>query len=261
MVAAALKEFLPLVLHYAKPWLSSRDISAGERWAAELGKELEAAQFGILCLTKENLGAPWLLFEAGALSKALTTSFVCPYLLDVDLSDLSGPLSQFQAKKSDKVSTFELIQAINGNATDPVDEQRLPKLFEGFWPEFETILNAIPSKQGNEKPVRTTEEILEELVSTVRSNDRRFADLDVELLGIREVLSSLASDIIPKLMRLPTPAQPTPQRPTPQSGIAPRPSGRVISSQQPASVPPSRSATAAPRRRARPIDDDEELPF
>ena len=98
-LATALRDWLPLILHYAQPWLSDKDISAGDRWGLEIGKELEESSFGIICLTQENLGAPWILFEAGALSKIVLVNSVCPYLLDVEYSDIGGPLSQFQAKR------------------------------------------------------------------------------------------------------------------------------------------------------------------
>ena len=41
-LASALREWLPLVLHYVEPWLSKSDIQAGERWSVEIAKELES---------------------------------------------------------------------------------------------------------------------------------------------------------------------------------------------------------------------------
>jgi hypothetical protein len=54
-----------------KPWLSQADISAGDRWAQEVAKELESSKFGIICVSLENLNSAWILFEAGALPKPL----------------------------------------------------------------------------------------------------------------------------------------------------------------------------------------------
>jgi hypothetical protein len=42
VMAFALRDWLPLVLHYARPWLSERDIQAGQRWTLEVGTELGA---------------------------------------------------------------------------------------------------------------------------------------------------------------------------------------------------------------------------
>lgn len=88
-------------------------------------------------MTTDNLTAPWILFEAGALSKAFTASHVCPYLIDLDFRDISGPLSQFQAKKSDRASTLELLHAINGEASTPIEAGRLLELFDALWTRLE----------------------------------------------------------------------------------------------------------------------------
>ncbi len=144
-VAAALRDWMGLVLQRIEPWMSQQDISAGERWALEVAKELEAANFGILCLTKENLSAPWLLFEAGALTKSVKDGAVVPYLLDVEFSDiLRSPLGIFQGKKADKAGTFELVQAINARAYKPVEATKLQRIFDMAWPDLEKVLKAIP---------------------------------------------------------------------------------------------------------------------
>ena len=65
-MAEALKEWLPNVIQAVDPWVSSSDIDAGMRWTPALAEQLQQTQLGILCLTAENLNAPWLLFEAGA---------------------------------------------------------------------------------------------------------------------------------------------------------------------------------------------------
>ena len=50
-----------------------------------------------MCVTRENYLTPWINFEAGALSKAFGHARVVPRLLDMPISDLTGPLVQFQA--------------------------------------------------------------------------------------------------------------------------------------------------------------------
>jgi hypothetical protein len=78
VVADALRSWIPDVIHAVKPWMSGVDIRAGMRWSREVDEELGDTQFGILCLTKENQTAPWLLFEAGALAKSVEGVAVCP---------------------------------------------------------------------------------------------------------------------------------------------------------------------------------------
>src|SRR5687767_11959277 len=98
-VAQTLHRWLKDVWHRVDPWISTEDIRIGARWNPEVAQKLEEARFGILCMTKENLAAPWLIFEAGALAKTLDRSFVCPFLFDLKPSELKGPLVQFQAAR------------------------------------------------------------------------------------------------------------------------------------------------------------------
>ena len=102
-LAKVLRDWLPSVIQAVKPYFSTDDIEKGTRGNTMLAKELEGAGIGILCLTRENLEAPWIMFEAGSLSKSLDTSRVCPILFgDLSTTDLKGPLTQFQAAKFNK---------------------------------------------------------------------------------------------------------------------------------------------------------------
>jgi hypothetical protein len=182
-LAIALRDWFPLVLHYVEPWLSDKDIEAGARWAVEIGKNLEDSNFGILCVTQENLRSSWLLFEAGALAKSMQNSHVVPLLLDLDFSEVSGPLSQFQAKKIQDSSMVEVLRAINKKAPQPIGDARLSQLFDVLWPQLDAIIKAIPRTAiTSSTPVRPEREILEELVTTIRSLDGRLRNLEQELL-------------------------------------------------------------------------------
>src|SRR4051794_13940438 len=96
-MAKALYEWLPLVLPGAKPWISTA-ITRGSRWAQELSTALDQANAGLICVTEDNLISPWLLFEAGALSRTFDhVGLIVPVLLDNSPDDLKdSPLSQFQ---------------------------------------------------------------------------------------------------------------------------------------------------------------------
>lgn len=173
----ALHDWLPLVLHYVEPWLSEADIAAGERWAQTLGQELETANFGIVCLTHDNVASPWVLFEAGSLAKSLEVSRVIPLLLDLDISGISGPLAQFQAKKATKDGMREVVQSINRTAPEREPDQRVTQLFDALWPQFETKVTSISEQTVGTKQVRPQHEILEELVAGFRSVDTRISEV------------------------------------------------------------------------------------
>lgn len=178
-VAEILRELLRFVFHNIDPWMSSEDIGKGKRWSPEIAQALEDAKVGVICLTKENLNRPWLLFEAGALSKIIKDSLVCTFLLDVEQADIGNdnPLSQFQATKNSKGDVFSLLKTINeAYGEEKLDDEILEPTFEKWWLDFETKISSIPpsTKKDSELPVRTESELLAEILETVRNMERVF---------------------------------------------------------------------------------------
>lgn len=179
-LATIIREWLKNMFHFAEPWMSDMDITAGLRWNSVVATELDQANFGIICLTAENKDAPWLLFESGALAKSLEEGRVIPLLLGLEFQELTSPLSQFQSKKCDRNGFVAIAAAVNdcaGNGGLPVE--RLNALFDAFWPGLDTELKLtqeIPVTQI--RPMRDTSEVLEELVDIVRTLDLRFEDLE-----------------------------------------------------------------------------------
>lgn len=138
-----MKGFLQDVNQRITPWFSDADISAGERWASQLAIELDSTEFGIICTTQDALESHWVLFEAGALSRAVKVARVCPYLIDLTQRQLSGPLAQFQAKEATQEQTWELLQSINlSMAQEALPETRLRRYFDTFWPALAGEIDA-----------------------------------------------------------------------------------------------------------------------
>ena len=48
-------------------FVSEVNIQAGDNWWSTINKEFRSCALGIAIVTKENIGAPWLYFEAGAI--------------------------------------------------------------------------------------------------------------------------------------------------------------------------------------------------
>ena len=173
-VALKLRNWIPMILQYADPWMSEIDISSGSRWSDELANKLEEFSLGILCLTRENMQSPWILFEAGALAKSVKSGVIVPYLLDVDFTELvNTPLTQFQGKKADEKSTLEMLRDINSKAVKPIPENQMTEVFEAMWPRLRDAIIGAPKENSPVKANRRTEDVLEELVQLVRSMDQR----------------------------------------------------------------------------------------
>jgi predicted nucleotide-binding protein len=173
-VARALYDWLPMVLHPIRPWFSVYDIDAGAQWSSEIVKELEQARFAIICLTPENLDAPWLHFEAGALVKSLSSSYVVPYLFGFEPSYLQGPLLQFQAVRANEEDTWHLVQTMNRALGDRgIKNEQLKTLFSALWPvlseKFDKIKRTGPEarKNGKKRTSFDSNEALDTLTSRI----------------------------------------------------------------------------------------------
>ena len=188
-VAEALRDWLPSVIQSVNPFMSASDIEKGSRWSNDLAIHLEGAQFGLICLTQENLKAPWLLFEAGALSKSLESSRVVPFLYGVSQAQLQGPLAQFQAAVAEKNPTLELVKSINvALEEDRLEPARLESAFGTWWPQLEETLANIPKATEKAPPSRPDRDILEEILRLTRQMSRQrslYFDFEQEALRNR----------------------------------------------------------------------------
>lgn len=177
-IAIALKEWIPNVLQSTEPYVSSEDIDKGSRWSTDIAKELADSTYGILCVTKDNFREPWLNFEAGALSKKIDSSKVCPLLYNVKRSEIDGPLLQFQVTVYKKDDVFKLMNSLNNSCTEQqLPEDRLNKTFELWWPKLEEALQIdnskiISQKVTNESNTTHNDAILEEILSLVQTQQK-----------------------------------------------------------------------------------------
>ncbi len=144
-VALILRDWIPGVIHSVDCYVSSEDIDKGARWEGELAKELIDSNFGIFCITKNNSSAPWLNFEAGAISKLVGKAKVCTLLYDVKNSEIKGPLGKFQATKyNEKKDFLKLIKSINKElGENSIQEKKLEKTFDMSWDHLKKELDSL----------------------------------------------------------------------------------------------------------------------
>ena len=190
----ALRNWLPSALQFVKPYFSPEDIEKGAKWGSEIAKELETSNIGVICLTRDNTEKPWILFEAGALSKSLERSRVCTLLFDVDPSDVKGPLTSFQATRFMREDFKRLFAAINSAAGDSrLETPVLENVFEMWWPKLEEEIAAIlkSSDKVAKKERRSERDILEELLELTRMNSSRAARPRISERAVVELVESL----------------------------------------------------------------------
>lgn len=182
-VAVALRGWLKDMLHGIDPWMSDQDLAPGAKWFSAIAGELENTDFGIICVTPDSAGQPWLLFEAGALAKRFSEARVIPYLYGLQKGDLAGPLAQFQALEATESDTFKLANEINRLFPAlGVDDGRLRRSFTKWWPDLKRDLEAVPFQAQPATVTRDSRDIMMELLDTVRTlaRERRPSDTERE---------------------------------------------------------------------------------
>ena len=194
-LAILLHNWLPSVIQSVRPYVSSEDIRKGNRWLIDIARELEEASFGILCIVPGNADAPWLNFEAGALSKIVKDARVVPLLFGVEPSALVGhPLSQFQSAVFADAEVLKTLQSMNellGSAG--LSEVRLERAFKQWWPSLARAVDALPANA--DEPVGSIQadsQLLAELEDTEEKILALWADrapdLQLEVAHVAGVL-------------------------------------------------------------------------
>lgn len=176
VVAELISDWLKCVIQASQPWISTRDIDRGAIWFSEINDKLKDVSVGVVCLTQENKGKPWILFETGALAKGLSTNRVCTFLIDLNPEDLQDPLAQFNHTTPNVQSVWELVRTINACLNDKaLDERILKQVFDTYWPQFETNFQSALKHNPPEEdtPPRTEQDILSEILSNTRALSNR----------------------------------------------------------------------------------------
>ena len=172
-VAKALHEELACLMNEVDPYISSEDIEKGTAWFPHISDNLANSDFGIVCLTPENIESRWVHFEAGALACKFSNKKVAPVLIELEETQLRPPLSQLNYTRFKKDDVLKLMFAINGNLKKPLTEDNLKKSFERWWSPFEAkvsealkqfrLLAAVKPEERDDR------DILEEILGIVRS--------------------------------------------------------------------------------------------
>lgn len=183
LVAELLNDWIQCVIQAATPWMSSKDIDRGALWFSEINDQLANTCVGIVCLTQQNKNKPWILFESGALAKGITSNRVCTFLIDLQPTDIENPLAQFNATLPTKESVWDLVRTINVSLKEKaLKESILEKVFNTYWTQFETSFKKIIKETPDEeiKETRSENEILTEVLSSIRMIDKRMRRLENE---------------------------------------------------------------------------------
>lgn len=142
-VAAAMDSWLPTIFGDGSTFYSEKSIEKGTRWFERVNRELNGATAGLVCVTLENVRAPWIHFEAGGLAKAVNQKLFT-YLHGLEPGDLDGPLSAYQYTRATEEDTQRLVKSLV-ESLDASDSHRIDweTRFRECWPQLAQKLEAI----------------------------------------------------------------------------------------------------------------------
>lgn len=183
-LGSALRDWLPSVLQLVRPYFTPDDVDKGSRWASHIAKELEDSSLGIFCVTADNQNSQWMMFEAGAISKRLAASHVCPLLFGLTASDLKGPLTQFQATPFEHSEMKKLMVTINSLLGDhALGSQVLDNVFEKWWPDLDSRVKGILAEDAisGTPNHRSDRDILSEVLELTRHLTRTAKETSVAI--------------------------------------------------------------------------------
>lgn len=191
-----------------KCFVSDLDISSGSDWWLKIKGELKTCKMGILCITKENIKAPWIYFEAGAMiAREIPTT---PILFNCGFNHLLSPLSGKQAVDFyDQQKFVKMILDINRNMNLlNVDDTHMETLAKGGYDKAKENLKDV-LRQLKDLRIFNEKYIYPNSVSVVKKNtiyvstpmasidDEEYKKLRNYLFNVKEILSAMGfSDII-----------------------------------------------------------------
>lgn len=125
-------------------FLSEDDIDVGEDWHAIIKQELINADCAIVIITKDNIDAPWLNFEAGSIAVSKEDRRAIPFLVNLRANELRTPLSHYQAVSHTKSNLKKLIldlKALGNFSTPSHIDDLIGKFHSKFQKDYKRILS------------------------------------------------------------------------------------------------------------------------
>ncbi len=174
-LADQISTWLKNVVQSIDTFFSPNDVASGKRWSGEIFSELANSDRGLLCLTPENIENPWVLFEAGALAGNLGDRRAIPLLFGLKSSEVRGPLSELQCVEFSEEGMRKLLHDLFIDYDgDCLSVDRRNQAFDKWWDDLSAAVTTVLDKPHPEReiPVRSSEDMLSELLTLARQNSK-----------------------------------------------------------------------------------------
>ncbi|PZO47703.1 MAG: hypothetical protein DCF16_17395 [Alphaproteobacteria bacterium] len=153
-VANRLADFLEDVLG-VKAYTSDKEMKPAQNWRDELERRLSEAKFCIMCLSIENIDAPWMMWESGAIWQARKhaeadssdrNERVCPFLIDFppgELPSLAGPLGGVNVVRYGEDEVRKLVFQLHHILNPAAAADGVTRRFQVGWPGCKQDIDGI----------------------------------------------------------------------------------------------------------------------
>jgi hypothetical protein len=195
-IAQKVHKWLPLILPAVKPFITSADIDKGASWAGEISRELEQSNYGIICLTPDNLQSQWLAFEAGALSKLKGRA--ATVLFGLNPEQVPYPLKMFQGTRFHKADVRQLVGNLNEAvaAEERRENEQLDTLFEMLWPSLEQSINVVLQTPQTVPATPDPNQVIAEMMAMLRQQNAVLASPEKLLQPILNALDQRLAALV-----------------------------------------------------------------
>jgi hypothetical protein len=106
-----------------------------------------------------------------------------PLCIDIKPADVKMPLASFQGRPLSEDGVYKLVKDMNAARDNPLDPQQIKRLFTAVWPDLNARLRAALAASRSEEVEevhRGTEDVMAEVVESVRRIERRMDTLQIE---------------------------------------------------------------------------------
>lgn len=129
---------------------------------------------GIFCLTRDNLRAEWIHFEAGAVSKTKDARAYTILFDGLKPADIAPPLGQFQHTEFNESQMLALMKSLNKRlpevGLEALADDVLHDQFSLYWPSLQKDVAAVTTTAAASTPNRSLDEKVDEILSIVRES-------------------------------------------------------------------------------------------
>lgn len=205
-IAIELKEILEKKIFSSTDFecfVSTVDIASGDDWWNKIKKELKRCKQGILCVTKENIKAPWIFYEAGAMVARDVPTI--PLLFNCNINALEG--SPIKGKQCidfyDHAQFLKMIYDINCSMNLlPIEKSQMDAIAKEAYEELKKILQPT-LKQLKQSRLFNEKYVYPNHITTVQTNtlyisapmssidDKTYRELRENLLRLKTQLVNI----------------------------------------------------------------------